>query len=131
MDFNINTLIALGALVVSVLIVLSRAFDKNLTLREHEEYKKGIMDRLERDRIHIEERLVIREFEAWVTSFRRDVDRIEEIARTLDRTKPTTGELQAATKALEDRIISMEERLRTYNVREINVDKTGRERHGQ
>ena len=63
-----ETLIASGALVLALLSLLIRTFDKSLTIREHDEYKRAVV---------------------------REIDRLESRINRLEETRPTTGELEA------------------------------------
>lgn len=74
-----QTVIAVGALVVAAVGVLSRAFDKSLSIREHEEFRNSI--RLEMDRLR--------------HNYERETNRLEDRLTVLETTRPTTGELEA------------------------------------
>ncbi len=70
-------LIALGALAISIISVLSRTLDKNLSIREHEAHRDAIQ---------------------------RDIDRVEARLGHMEQTRPTTGELEILAEALNKRI---------------------------
>ena len=70
-------IIAGGALVISVVAVLMKAFDKNLSIREHEAYREAIA---------------------------RDIARVETRLQHLEQTRPTTGELEILAEALNKRM---------------------------
>jgi hypothetical protein len=72
-------IIALGALLVSVLVAFSRTLDKSLSIREHEEFSKNVKERVE----------------GLKHDFNRDVDRLERRLDYIEQTRPTTGELEA------------------------------------
>jgi hypothetical protein len=72
-------IIALGALLVSVLVAFSRSMDKSLSIREHEEFSKNTKERME----------------GLKNDFNRDIDRIELRLNYIEQTRPTTGELEA------------------------------------
>jgi hypothetical protein len=74
-----QSLVAIGALLVTAISFLSRSFDKSLSIREHEEFKKAI----ERE---------MGQLRSW---FERDTDRLEDRIKVLEATRPTTGELEA------------------------------------
>jgi hypothetical protein len=63
-----QTIIAIGAIAMSAISILARAFDKSLSIREHEEFSKNV---------------------------HRDTDRIERRIELIEQTRPTTGELEA------------------------------------
>ena len=77
MDYQL--VIALGALLVSVLVAFSRTMDKSLSIREHEEFSKNTKERIE----------------GLKQDFIRDVTRVEHRLDYIEQTRPTTGELEA------------------------------------
>jgi hypothetical protein len=88
MDYQL--VIAIGALAISVLVALTRALDKSLSIREHEEFSKNTKEQIERLRQD-----AIRDTQGLKTDFNRDVDRIEKRLDYIEQTRPTTGELEA------------------------------------
>ena len=72
-----SLLIALGALAVSLISVLTRALDKNLSIREHEAHRDAVQ---------------------------RDIHRVEIRLNHIEQTRPTTGELEILAEALNKRI---------------------------
>jgi hypothetical protein len=74
---ELNTVIALGALVVAAFALLSRSFDKSLSIREHEAYKDAVS---------------------------RDIARVETRLGHIEQSRPTTGELQIVADALNKRM---------------------------
>lgn len=88
MDYQL--VIAIGALLVSVLVAFSRTMDKSLSIREHEEFSKNTKEQIERLRQD-----AIRDTFGIKTDFNRDVDRIEKRLDYIEQTRPTTGELEA------------------------------------
>ncbi len=70
-------LIALGALAISIISVLSRTLDKNLSIREHEAHRDAVQ---------------------------RDIHRVEVRLNHLEQTRPTTGELEILAEALNKRM---------------------------
>ena len=72
-----STLIALGALAISLISVLTRALDKNLSIREHEAHRDAVQ---------------------------RDIQRVELRLNHIEQTRPTTGELEILAEALNKRI---------------------------
>jgi len=86
------TFAAVGALLIAGATLFTRLIDKSLSIREHDEFKNNI-SRVVND---------------WVEQFRRDTDRLDAAIKYLDQAKPTTGELQAAAKAVEDRVVLIE-----------------------
>jgi hypothetical protein len=77
MDYQL--IIAIGALAISALVALTRAMDKSLSIREHEEFRVNIKDRIAE----------------VVVGYRRETDRLEDRIKTLEQTRPTTGEIEA------------------------------------
>ena len=72
-----SLLIALGALAVSLISVLTRALDKNLSIREHEAHRDAVQ---------------------------RDIYRVEIRLNHIEQTRPTTGELEILAEALNKRM---------------------------
>ena len=72
-----SLLIALGALAVSLISVLTRALDKNLSIREHEAHRDAVQ---------------------------RDIHRVEIRLNHIAQTRPTPGELEILAEALNKRI---------------------------
>jgi len=75
--------VGIAALAVSLFAILSRALDKSLSIREHEEFRGNMKDQFS----------LIRE------QAKRDGDRIEKRLDVLEQTRPTTGELEARLQA--------------------------------
>jgi flagellar motility protein MotE (MotC chaperone) len=69
--------------------VLSRAFDKSLSIREHEEFRNAVRAEMDRMRSGIQQS---------IDQSRRDDDRLEDRIKVLESTRPTTGELEARLK---------------------------------
>ena len=70
-------IIAGGALVISLMSLLMKTFDKNLSIREHEAYREAVA---------------------------RDIARVEIRLQHLEQTRPTTGELEILAEALNKRM---------------------------
>jgi len=66
--------------------MLSRLFDKSLSIREHEEFRGAIRSEMDRMRAGIRD---------GVDQLQRDDDRLEDRIKVLEATRPTTGELEA------------------------------------
>jgi hypothetical protein len=105
-----QTAIAIGALGVALFSAFSKLMDKSLSIREHEEYRRGVEDQIKMILIRQELRLTRNEHLDWITQARRDVDRIEELLKELAATRPTTGELEARIEAVRARIDTLEHR---------------------
>jgi hypothetical protein len=103
------TLVALGALAVSMLALLSKTFDKNLSIREHEVFKGGVDDQLSHISSWLAERLEIREFDDWREAVTRDFDKLEADLKVIEATRPTSGELEMASRAVSARLSVIEE----------------------
>jgi flagellar motility protein MotE (MotC chaperone) len=84
-----QAVIAIGALLVAGVGVLSRAFDKSLSIREHEEFRNAVRAEMDRMRLGIQQS---------IDQSRRDDDRLEDRIKVLESTRPTTGELEARLK---------------------------------
>jgi flagellar motility protein MotE (MotC chaperone) len=84
-----QAVIAIGALLVAGIGVLSRAFDKSLSIREHEEFRNAVRAEMDRMRSGIQQS---------IDQSRRDDDRLEDRIKVLESTRPTTGELEARLK---------------------------------
>jgi hypothetical protein len=69
--------LALGALIISFINVLTRSFDKSLSIREHEAHRDAVQ---------------------------RDIHRVENRLGHLEQTRPTTGELEILAEALNKRM---------------------------
>ena len=81
-------LVAVGALVLSTITVLARMFDRSLSIREHDEFKRGVernMDGLQRE-------------------MQRELDRIENRIQHIEQTRPTTSELSGRLDGLREQI---------------------------
>ncbi len=75
-----SILLALGAMALSAIALLNKAFDKNLSIREHEAYKAAVD---------------------------RDIQRVEGRLNNIERTRPTVGELEILSESLNKRIDHM------------------------
>ncbi len=75
-----SIIVALGALAISIISVLSRTLDKNLSIREHEAHRDAVQ---------------------------RDIYRVEVRLNHLEQTRPTTGELEILAEALNKRMDEM------------------------
>lgn len=78
-----DTVTSVGALLVSLYVVITRAFENALSIREHEEYKN-----------QENQKAVLRDI-----SLQRDLKRIEDRVDRIEQTRPTVGELEAKLKA--------------------------------
>ncbi len=74
------TTAAIGAMIFAGLTLLIRLTDKSLSIREHEAYKDAVT---------------------------RDIHRVENRLGHLEQTRPTTGELEILSEALNKRIDEM------------------------
>ncbi len=75
-----TSLLALGALAISIINLLTRSLDKNLSIREHEAHRDAVQ---------------------------RDIHRVENRLGHLEQTRPTTGELEILAEALNKRMDEM------------------------
>jgi predicted double-glycine peptidase len=76
---GLTLFISIGALVVAALVALGKTLDKSLSIREHEEFRANVKDRLG-------------EIKA---DYQREANRLENRIQSLEQTRPTTGELEA------------------------------------
>jgi hypothetical protein len=117
-----QTIASIGAVLIATLAILDRRFDKSLSLREHAEFKESMRNRLDGFEEALRAVISIREhaewkqefrsiIQDWITQFRLDLGRVETGVMTLDQSKPTTGELELATEALEKRLELLEKLL--------------------
>ncbi len=72
-----SIIFALGATALSAIALLNRAFDKSLSIREHEAYKAAV---------------------------ERDIHRVEGRLNNIESTRPTVGELEILAESLNKRI---------------------------
>ena len=91
-----EVVVAVGALFLSALAVVIRTFDKSLSIREHDEFKKGVeraLDGVQR--------------EVW-----REMDKLEHRVQVLEQTRPTTGELSGLTTGIKEQLEEVKVRTR-------------------
>jgi hypothetical protein len=74
-----SSYIALGAVVLSALSLAAQLLGKSLSIREHEEFSKNTKERLS----------------DLKSDYQRESDRLEDRIKTLEQTRPTTGEIEA------------------------------------
>ena len=91
-----QTILAIGALALAAFSFLSRTLDKSLSLREHDEYRKGA----ERTNDGLQ-----REF--W-----REVDRLEQRLNIIEQTRPTAGELKSTADSFKEQLSEMKQQMR-------------------
>ncbi len=75
-----SIIVAFGSLAISIISVLSRTLDKNLSIREHEAHRDAVQ---------------------------RDIHRVEVRLNHIEQTRPTTGELEILAEALNKRMDEM------------------------
>jgi len=73
---------------VAVVALLSRSFDKSLSIREHDEFRKGIE----------------RTTDGLQQEYRREIDRLEARLLLIEQTRPTAGELQQISTGIKEQI---------------------------
>jgi hypothetical protein len=73
------TYIALGAVILSAITLASQMLGKSLSIREHEEFAKNTKERLNELK----------------GDYQRETTRLEDRVKTLEQTRPTTGEIEA------------------------------------
>lgn len=94
-----QTLLAVAAIAVAGLTLLARLLDKSLTVREHDEYRKGMERHAETTRLQLV----------------RDIDRLEKQLSILEQTRPTTGELKTTADNVKEQIAEIKARLREFS----------------
>lgn len=75
-------IISMASMALSVITILTRSFDKNLSIREHD---------------------------AWRGAVENDIKRVENRLLDIERSRPTTGELQIVADSLGKRIDHLRE----------------------
>jgi uncharacterized protein YlxW (UPF0749 family) len=73
------TYIALGAVILAAITLASQMLGKSLSIREHEEFSKNTKERLS----------------DLKSDYQRESNRLEDRIKTLEQTRPTTGEIEA------------------------------------
>ena len=91
-----HNVIEIGAILIAGIAMMGRFFDKNLSIREHEEFRNAT--RVELDRLRVDLR---NEIERMRLQRERDNDILTDRIKILEQTRPTTGEIEAR---LEDRM---------------------------
>lgn len=118
---NLNTLIALGALMIAGIAMFMKWSDKSLSLREHQEFKETTRERLESLTAEQKKRLEIREFTEWREQVNRDFDRLEADLRIIDETKPSAETLEEAMRAITARVSHLEAMIRELKINGRNA----------
>ena len=96
-----ETVSALGAMIIAAVALLSRSFDKSLSIREHEEFRGKVNDQFRQNRDDVNRQLdqirenVNRQIDQALTTADREHTALLERIKVLEQTRPTTGELQA------------------------------------
>jgi len=92
---DFQTLISFTAIGLAVLTLLARMLDKGLSIRQHDEYRKGAE----------------RTTDGLQTQFWREFDKLETRLNHIDQTKPTVGQLQDATSNLKEQLGELKAKL--------------------
>ncbi len=108
-SWNINTIIAMGAVLLAALALATKMLDKGLSLREFTEFKESVKEQLLKLTQRADERLVIREFVDWRKQINTDLDKVEGDIKTIELTRPSSGELKMATEAVSARLAVIED----------------------
>ena len=90
-----QAVLALIAIGIAGLTLMSRLLDKSLTIREHEEYQRGA----ERQNDMLREQ------------FLREIDGLGRQLLVLEQTRPTTGELKTTADFAKEQIAEIKNRL--------------------
>ena len=77
-----QTLMAIGAMAIAAISLLARLMDKSLSIREHDEFRSNIKD----------------QFKTVIDQQVREIARIEDRIKSIEQTRPTTGEIAASLK---------------------------------
>jgi methylthioribose-1-phosphate isomerase len=88
-----QSLLAIGAVGIAALSLLDRLLDKSLSLREHEEYRKGVE----------------RSMDTMRNEYIRELDRIDKHISIIEQSRPTASELQNVSSGLQNQITEVKE----------------------
>jgi hypothetical protein len=83
-------LIGIGGLAIAAISTISHSFDKSLSIREHDEFRKNVDAAIISLR-----RAYQREIDELRESDKREFDTLLDRIKVIEQTRPTTGELQA------------------------------------
>ena len=101
-----QTFIAIGAFAVAGITLLAKLLDKSLSIREHDEFRKGIERTT--DGMKDEYLSLIRELQGQT---RREIDKLENRLTFMDQTKPSVGQLQDTSTGLKEQISEIKNRI--------------------
>ena len=90
-----QTIIALGALALAAITLLARSLDKNLSIREYEEFKATV----NRDRTELK------------NDMHRAVDELKRAVEMLGQSRPTTRELEITADYFKEQLAKLERKL--------------------
>jgi flagellar motility protein MotE (MotC chaperone) len=91
-------LIGIGGLAIAAISTISRSFDKSLSIREHDEFRKNVDAAIAETR-----RAYQRDMDELRESSKREVNNLLDRIKVIEQTRPTTGELQALFRSKEQK----------------------------
>ncbi len=97
MDWQVS--LALAAICISAFTLIGRMLDKGLSVREHDEYRKGAG----------------RVTDGLREQFQREIDKIEHRIDVIEQTRPTAGELKGTADGLRDQVNEIKIQMRQRN----------------
>ena len=91
-----QSLLAIGAVGIAAISLLDRLLDKSLSIREHDEYRKGVE----------------RTTDGLRNEYIREIDRMDGRLNTIEQTRPTASELQSVSTGLQNQITEIKQIIR-------------------
>jgi hypothetical protein len=95
MDWTL--IIAFGAVAISTFGLLNRLFDKSLSIREHDEFRKGVEAAIA----------------GLLTQFRREIDKVEDRLKMIEHSRPTVGELKSTADNFKEQLSEVKNNIRS------------------
>jgi hypothetical protein len=108
---DLMPLLALAALAMSLLTLVGRAFDKSLSIREHEVFKSGVENRLKELADRLDKMAPSKRIKNLKEDLLRDLERIERRLILIESTRPSNSELQTTSSTLSKRLDDTQSRI--------------------
>jgi hypothetical protein len=108
---DLMPLLALAALVVSLLTLAGNALNKNLSIREHEVFKSGVENKLKELTDRLDKMAPGKRVKHLKEDMLRDLKRIEDRLVLIEATRPSNSELQTSSTALGKRLDDTQSRI--------------------
>jgi hypothetical protein len=122
---DLMPLLAIAALGLSLLTLVGRAFDKGLSIREHEVFKGGVENKLKELTDSLSKMAPSRRIKHLKADMLRDLKRIEDRLALIESTRPSNSELQTTSgtlsKRLDDTQTRIDETAKAAALREANT----------